>query len=85
MSIISPTEPLYNSIVFYIIIIIILLITKPEIIYSKKNERLKKFGSSKEESLLPLPVLSISISVILYIIFSFIKVLHEKLYNQENS
>ena len=79
MSIISPSEPMYNSIVFYMIILIILLIVRPNIIYSKENNKLKKFGTQKDETLIPLPILSIAISVLLYIFFSLIKVLHEKL------
>jgi len=72
MGLLTPHNPLYNTIIVYIIVITLFLIIKPEIIYSKKNNRLKDFGADEDQTFTPLSLISIVSSVFLYIIFSML-------------
>ncbi len=49
---------------------------KPNIIYNKKLKKFKQFGTDKNSSLLPLPLLAILIAIVIYVIFSYIENLH---------
>ena len=69
----DPLNPLYNSLLTYILIIILLILYKPNIIYNKKLKKFKQFGINKDSSLLPLPILSLLIAIIVYVIFSYIE------------
>ena len=83
----NPLNPLYNSLLTYIIIIIILIFYKPNIIYDKKLKKFKQFGVDKNSSLLPLPILSLIIAIIVYIFYSYIEkfyVLQEEYYQLKN-
>ena len=64
---------LFNSIIIYVIIIIIIIYNKPNFIYDKKRKKFKEFGIEHNKSILPLPLLSIIIAVITYIIFFHIE------------
>ena len=63
---------LYNSIKAYILIIISIIILKPDFLYDKKHYRFRSFGTTKNKTLLSLPIFSILIAVLMYIFFSFI-------------
>ena len=69
----DPLNPLYNSLLTYIFIIILLILYKPNIIYNKKSKKFKQFGVNKDSSLLPLPILSLLIAIIVYVLFSYIE------------
>ena len=69
---IFSSNPLYNSLKIYIIIIISLIYFKPEFIYDKKTKKFKQFGIGKGCTIFSLPILSIILAVILYIIFLWI-------------
>lgn len=72
----SPQTPVMNTIIFYIIAVILLIIIKPEIIYNNKTNEFKTFGSGENKTLLPFPVVCISIGIMLYMIFLLIKILY---------
>lgn len=69
----DPLNPLYNSLLTYIFIIILLILYKPNIIYNKKSKKFKQFGVNKDSSLLPLPILSLLVAIIIYVVFSYIE------------
>jgi hypothetical protein len=77
---IFSSNPLYNSLKIYIIIIIGLIYFKPEFIYDKKTKKFKQFGINKGNTIFSLPVLSILLAVVLYILFLWI----DKLNNLSN-
>lgn len=83
----DPLNPLYNSLITYIIVIIILILYKPNIIYDNKSKKFKQFGVDKQSSLLPLPILSLLIAIIIYIFFSYIEkfyILQQEFYELKN-
>ena len=80
MGLLNPTNPLINTIITYITTICLLLYTKPKIIYDKKTKKFKQFGIGKGCTIFSLPILSIILAVILYIIFLWI----DKLNNLSN-
>ena len=69
----SPLNPVGNSILTYIIIICCLLYIKPSIIYDKKTKKYKQFGVNKGNSILPLPIIAIIIAILSYVIFYHIE------------
>jgi hypothetical protein len=64
---------LFNSIIIYIIVIIIIIYNKPNFIYDKKRKKFKEFGLTNNRSIISLPILSIILSVVIYIIFFYIE------------
>jgi hypothetical protein len=64
---------LFNSIIIYIIIIILIIYNKPNFIYDKKRKKFKEFGLNHNRSIISLPILSIIIAVITYVIFFYIE------------
>jgi hypothetical protein len=83
----DPLNPLYNSLLTYIFVIILLILYKPSIIYDKKLKKYKQFGVDKQSSLLPLPILSLLIAIIIYIVFSYIEkfyLLQQEFYELKN-
>ena len=74
--IISPSNPVYNSIIFYIIIICLVLIIKPKFMYCRRANRFKEFGIAKNKTIITLPVFSITIAIILYMIFLLVSILN---------
>jgi hypothetical protein len=77
---IFSSSPLFNSLKVYIIIIILLVFLKPNFIYDKTIQKFRQFGTNKGNTIFSLPVLSIFLAVILYIIFLWI----DKLKNFNN-
>jgi hypothetical protein len=73
MGFLNPFNPLINSIIVYIILILLLIYNKPSIIYDKKTKKFKQFGMNSGKSVLSLPVLAILLSIIIYIIFSYVE------------
>ncbi len=69
----SPLNPVSNSIITYILIICYLLYSKPSIIYDNKTKQYKQFGASRGKSILPLPILAIIISILTYVVFYHIE------------
>lgn len=63
---------LSNSIKVYILIIISIIIFRPDFLYDNKHHRFRSFGTTKNKTLLSLPIFSILIAVLIYIFFSFI-------------
>jgi len=64
---------LFNSIIVYIIVIIIIIYNKPNFIYDKKRNKFKEFGLEHNKSIITLPILSIILAVVTYIIFFYIE------------
>ena len=78
---IFSSNPLFNSLKVYIIIIILLVYLKPKFIYDNDTKKFRQFGINKGNTIFSLPVLSIFLAVILYIIFLSI----DKLNNNNNN
>ena len=78
--ILSPGHPVYNSIIFYIIIICLVLLIKPNFMYCKKTQKFKTFGiSSKHTTIVTFPIFSITVAILLYMIFLCISILNKLL------
>lgn len=73
MGLLNPQNSLFNSIIIYLIIIILVIYNKPNFIYDKKRKKFKEFGIETDKSIISLPILSIIIAVITYIIFFYIE------------
>jgi len=69
----SPLNPVINSIIVYILIICYLLYAKPSIIYDNKTKQYKQFGVDRGKSILPLPILAIITAILSYIVFYHIE------------
>jgi len=80
---IFSSNPLFNTLKIYIIIIILLVYLKPDFIYDKKTKKFRQFGTDKGNTIFSLPVLSILLAVVLYLLFLSINKLTNT--NQENS
>ena len=74
------SNPLYNSIKLYIILIIIIIFIKPNIIYDKKINKFKSFGTRKNETLFSFHVIAIILAIIIYLFFLIL----DKLQNNKN-
>lgn len=70
--ILRPSNPLYNSVIFYLLSIILIVIIKPEFMYDKKRRKFKQFGTGRRQTILTLPMISIILAIIIYIIFAYI-------------
>jgi len=79
MSLVDPCSPMSNTIIFYIIIIITLVILKPEIMYCHKTNQFKAFGYGKNKTILSFSFVSITSAVILYMLFSTVESVCNKL------
>ena len=71
-------NPLYNSIKLYIIIIIIIIFIKPNIIYDKKNNKFKSFGTKKNQTLFSFHVISILLAFSVYVFFLLLDKIQNK-------
>ena len=69
---IFSNNPLYNSLKVYIIIIVLLIYLKPQFLYDNKKNQFKSFGLDKNSTIFSLPILSIFLAIIIYLIFSWI-------------
>lgn len=73
MGILNPQNSLFNSILIYLIIILLVIYNKPNFIYDKKRKKFKEYGLESDKSIISLPILSIIIAVVTYIIFFYIE------------
>jgi len=73
MGLLNPHNSLFNSIIVYIILISLIIYKKPHFIYDKKIKKFKQFGMQHGRSILSLPLLSILIAVITYVVFFYIE------------
>lgn len=67
---------LYTSVVMYILIMCLILIIKPNFIYDYNNNKFKSFGTEQNETMFPIPILSIIACIVVYfivILYTFIK------------
>ena len=69
---IFSNNPLYNSLKVYIIIIVLLIYFKPNFLYDHKKNQFKSFGLDKNSTIFSLPLLSIFLAFIIYLVFSWI-------------
>lgn len=67
--ILDPYNPVFNTCFVYILLILLLVHYKPSVIYDKKKKKYRDFGIKKSCSLLPLPIISILLAIIVYVIF----------------
>lgn len=63
-------SPLYYAFILFIAIMIIIYYIKPPIMF--ENDKIKPFGIGENKTLTPLPVASIIIAILLYVIFFYI-------------
>jgi len=64
---------LFNSILIYLLIMFLVIYNKPNFIYDKKRRKFKQFGLTNGRTIISLPILSIIIAVITYVIFFYIE------------
>ena len=76
-------NPLYNSLKVYIIIIVLLIYFKPNFLYDHKKNQFKSFGLDKNSTIFSLPILSIFLAFIIYLVFSWIDK-YNYIYNEYN-
>jgi len=76
---ISPNQPVYNTIIFYIMIVCIILLIKPKSMYCHKTRRFKAFGCRENQTLTSFPVVCISSGIVLYMIFLWVKIMYKYL------
>ena len=63
-------SPLYYAFIIFIAIMTIIYYTKPKIMFD--GDKIKPFGIGKDKTLTPLPVMSIIIAILLYVIFFYV-------------
>ena len=80
-------NPLQNTIVFFLIFMILIYVIKPNLIYDHNKNKFRQFGFSDNNTLLPIYIVAILLSVILYIIFYNLSIMNKKsvLFYQSNS
>ncbi len=72
---ISPNQPVYNAIVFYMMLVCIILLIKPKSMYCHKTKRFKAFGCRENQTLASFPVVCIAGGILLYMIFIWVKIM----------
>ncbi len=82
MNFISPTNPVFNTLLFYIIIISLIFLMKPHKFFCKKTSQIKQFGYTHNTTIIPLPLFSILLAVGLYLSFSAVELLYVRLNNR---
>ena len=55
------------AIIIYIIVIIFLYLFRPNIIYNRETKKFREFGFDRDQSILALPILSITLAIIIKI------------------
>lgn len=68
------SNPVYNTIIFYILLVIIIMLIKPEFMYCHKNQKFKSFGFDKDQTVFCLPIVCLTSVIILYLLFVTINV-----------
>lgn len=63
---------------------LIFIFIKPDFVYDKKHKSFKKFGIKKHRTIFTLPVCSVLVAIIIYIVVLFIYRLNNKNNNTEN-
>ena len=63
-------SPLYYAFIIFIAIMTLIYYTKPKLMFD--DDKIKPFGIGKDKTLTPLPVMSIVIAILLYVIFFYI-------------
>jgi NADH:ubiquinone oxidoreductase subunit 6 (subunit J) len=61
------------TVIIFILTIIILIVIKPTFLYDKKKRKFKQFGYGKHKTILTLPILSIFVSIIVFIVSYIIR------------
>jgi hypothetical protein len=84
---ITPITPIIYTIISFTIIIVVIYYTKPKVLFNKN--KLKEFGIGYGKSLLPFPIISIFIAILIYLIFFYIdkqnyKTIHNPIQNIQN-
>lgn len=69
----NPYNSVFNTIIIYILFLLLIITNKPKFLYDRKRRKFKNFGSSKGETLLSLPIFSILLAIIIYVIFAYIE------------
>ena len=82
MSIIDPKTPIYNAIIIYILIVALIVVMKPNFLYNMKTSRMKTFGCINDQTLIPFPILSVILIILIQPRFSIIETLSIKFENK---
>lgn len=64
----SIDKVLYASIIAYIIVMIIILVIKPNFIYDDEHKTFKSFGFSENQTITALPIFSVVLCILIYLI-----------------
>lgn len=87
--ILNVENPVYNTFIVFSILMIILYVMKPDVVYDNKKNEFRQFGTTNGKTLLPIYVIGILLSIILYVLFHYIhikfKTKKNEMYGGENS
>lgn len=76
---IFDSDPLYNSILFYILFIVLIILLKPKFLFCKKSNQMKSFGFGKNQTIFCFPLVCIMSIVIFYIVFLGLDIVNKAL------
>lgn len=68
--IINNNSPVYNTLIVFTAIMILIHMKKPDILYDTKKKEYRQFGTSNGKTLLPIYIVGILLSFVLYIYFN---------------
>lgn len=57
---------LYISIIAYVFTMISIIVIKPSFMYDKRNSKFKSFGIDENETLLSIPIIGLTTSILIY-------------------
>lgn len=68
---------LYTSVIIYVVIMIVIIVMKPNFLYDKENKKFKQFGTNKNETIVPIHIIGLTLCILIYfIIMVYMLLLH---------
>lgn len=74
----TSDNPVYNTIIVFTVIMALLYITKPNVIYDNNKKEFRQFGTTNGKTILPIYVIGILLSIILYVFFHYLALNNKK-------
>ena len=66
---------LYTSIIAYVLTMISIIVIKPSFMYDKGSSKFKSFGTNDNETLLPIPIVGLTLCILIYLLIVMYTVL----------
>lgn len=76
---IFDSDPLYNSILFYILFIILIILLKPKFLYCQETNKMKSFGFGENQTIFCFPLVCIMSIVVFYLVFLGLDIVNDAL------